>query len=233
MAFKEILKKPEKKIIFFDLPDIGHFLPGSSRRVCKNPNLPKHLRTLSAFLAKYIKEPGNKAGETYKAYSKECLVESDRLQIKFNLKHIHEETLNVIQNEVDNNHGVKFEKYIKIVKDNFIALSGLFITVGGVITAIAIALRNGTRSFAAAAHKTGTSVDKILSPVLGVIADILSKTLHGISKILSWLSNNLGILLLGIILIATQVVKSKIKKKVEFKIFSDSYLLNTASENST
>ena len=102
-----------------------------------------------------------------------CLVEADRQQIKFNLKPVHEETLAVIQDEANNNPGVKFEKYKKFVKDNFIALSGLLITIGGVITAIAIAVRNGTRSVAAAAHKTGTNVDKILSPVLGVIADIL------------------------------------------------------------
>ena len=68
MPFREILIKAAKNLIFFDLsdigqdsPDIGHFLPGSLRLSSTIRNLPKHSRALSAFLAKFITEPGNEA----------------------------------------------------------------------------------------------------------------------------------------------------------------------------
>ena len=133
---------------------------------------------------------------------RQCRLEADRLRGRFKLKAIHTETIDRIREETDNNPGVAFEKYKDFVKKNLIGIVGVLITIGGVITSIVLALRNGTKRAGSSTQKAGNSVQKVLSPVFGMLADGLGTMIKLTGKITSRLANHLmifGVLILYVV----------------------------------
>ena len=84
-----------------------------------------------------------------------------------------------------------FEKYKKFVRRNFIGLSGLLITVGGIILTIVLAFRNTAKSGGNSTQKAGNEVKKYLP---GMIGNILGSILQNTGKSIFWFGDHMMIL---------------------------------------
>ena len=142
-----------------------------------------------------FKEKGDFPGRTlqekaaYEGAGRICRKKADKLKVKYKIKTIHPDALEAIQEE--NSPETAFERYKDFVKKNFIEIAGLLITIGGVITSVALAMRNGTNRAGSTTQKAGNSVEKALGP----IGSILGKIIQTTGKIILWFGDHLMIMI--------------------------------------
>ena len=134
-----------------------------------------------------------------------CRREAERLRVRFKRKQIHAEALKTIQEEAENNPGTAFEKYKDFVKKNFIGIARLLITIGGIITSVALAMKSGTKRVANTTQKAGNTVERVLGPIGNTLGQIFRRT----GKIMSWFADHLMILIEYIIMLVFGIRKKK------------------------
>ena len=123
----------------------------------------------------------------------------DEINLRLDRKVEYPETKQRLKRATDNNPKVKFERVKKWLKDNGLEASTLVISIGGLIAALATALRNTARTIAKGTFSFGKAVVKVLSklgPVFSALGNILMSALGLVSKALLWLGNNLWVLLI-------------------------------------
>ena len=123
----------------------------------------------------------------------------DEINLRLDRKVEYPEAKQRLKNATDNNPKVKFERLKKWLKDNGLEASTLVISIGGLIAALAAALRNTVRTIAKGTFSFGKAVVKVLSklgPVFSALGNILMAALGLVSKALMWLGNNLWLLLI-------------------------------------
>ena len=93
------------------------------------------------------------------------------------------------------------EKFKEWAKENVLGISGVLIGVGGIV--VSTSLRSGVRSVPEGTYKFGKGIAKKLSklgPIFSAIGSVLLTMLNIGSQALMWLSNNLWILLVALVL---------------------------------
>ena len=141
----------------------------------------------------------------YESYERTCRIEVDRVRIYNKIKPIHTDANEAIQKETENNQGTAFERYKDFVKKNFIGIAGLLITIGGVITSVALAMRNGTKRVANTTQKAKNSVEKVSGPIGNILGQILKNN----GRIMSWFADHLMVLLLVVGFVIFKIKKNK------------------------
>ena len=97
--------------------------------------------------------------ETYGLNKERAEFEADRIRMKLlEKKPESTKTIDAIHKETNNNPEVAFEKYKDFVKRNFIGISGLLITIRGVVATIVLAFRNTAKSGGNSTQKAGNEV---------------------------------------------------------------------------
>ena len=112
-----------------------------------------------------------------------------------------EETVSIIQQEIEESDIGRFEKFKKWSKENLLGLSAVAISVAGILTTIIIGARNALKSEAKVVGNLGKAIANIgknfgalISSVLNLIGSILAWVAKGIT----FLAKNLWILTLAI-----------------------------------
>ena len=98
---------------------------------------------------------------------------------------------------------VKFEKFKKWVKESGFALSGILIGIGGIIAVVATTLRTGVQVVARGSYGLGKGIAKILSKLgalFSALGSIIMSILGAALQALMWLSNNLWVLLVFLVM---------------------------------
>ena len=116
----------------------------------------------------------------------ESLEKTARLQaynerLKNNEKPIHDKTLEIINDETQNNDLGKLERFKEWAKDNLIGLSAIAITIAGIVTTVVIAGRRAVKSAAKATGKLakalvniGKKLGPLIAPLLNLMATAIS-----------------------------------------------------------
>ena len=159
--------------------------------------------------------------EVEKARSKisklESLEKTARLQADFerlknNEKPIHEETLDIINDEVRENDLSKLERFKQWARENLIGFSAIAISIAGIITTVVIAGRKavketakGVGRVAKALFNLGKKLGPLIAPILNILATAVSWGVKG----LEFLSKNLWLLVIAIVWVLTKLVKFK------------------------
>ena len=84
---------------------------------------------------------------------KTALLQADNERLKNNEKPIHDETLEIIDDEIQNNDLSKLQRFKDWARKNLIGFSAVAIAVAGIVTTVVIAGRKAVKSIAKATGK--------------------------------------------------------------------------------
>ena len=143
-------------------------------------------------------------GEVLKLESleKTARLQADNERLKNNEKPIHEETLEIINDEIQENDLSKLERFKNWARENLIGFSAIAISIAGIITTVVIAGRKAVKE---TAKSVGTlakalfNLGKKLGPLIAPILNILATAVSWGAKGLEFLSKNLWLLVIVIV----------------------------------
>ena len=125
---------------------------------------------------------------------KTAKLQADFERLKNNEKPIHDETLEIINDEIQENDLIKLERFKQWARENLIGFSAIAISIAGIITTVIIAGRKavketakGVGKVAKALFNLGKKLGPLIAPILNILATAVSWGVKG----LEFLSKNL------------------------------------------
>ena len=141
---------------------------------------------------------------------KTARLQADNERLKNNEKPIHDETLEIIDDEIQSSDLGKLEKFKEWAKNNLIGLSAIAITIGGIVTTVVIAGRKTVRSAAKATGKLAkalVNIGKKLGPLIAPLLNLMAQAISWGAKGLEFLSRNLWLIAVAFAWFLTKVIK--------------------------
>ena len=139
---------------------------------------------------------------------KTARLQADFERLKNNEKPIHEETLNIINDEVRENDLSRLERFKQWARENLIGFSAIAISIAGIITTVVIAGRKavkdtakGVGRVAKALFNLGKKLGPLIAPMLNILATAVSWGVKG----LEFLSKNLWLLVIILLWFLTKM----------------------------
>ena len=152
----------------------------------------------------------------YKEAEKTTRLVADKLLLENDLRPEEEETVSILREEIEESDMGRLEKFKRLAKDNLLGLSGIAITVAGILTTIIVASRNALKSGAKAVGQLGKALVNIgknfgalISSLLNLVGSILAWGAKGIT----FLAKNLWILAIAITYFLYNEYKERRRRK--------------------
>ena len=149
---------------------------------------------------------------------KTARLQADFERLKNNEKPIHEETLDIINDEIQENDLSKLERFKRWARENLIGFSAIAISIAGIITTVVIAGRKAVKNtakgvgrVAKALFNLGKKLGPLIAPILNILATAVSWGVKG----LEFLSKNLWLLVIILLWFLTKMLR--FSKLVKFK----------------
>ena len=145
---------------------------------------------------------------------KTARLQADNERLKNNEKPIHDETLEIIDDETLNNDLGKLERFKEWAKANLIGLSAIAITIAGIVTTVVIAGRRAVKSAAKATGKLAkalVNIGKKLGPLIAPLLNLMAQAISWGAKGIEFLSRNLWMLAVAFAWLFTRIIKNKKK----------------------
>ena len=146
---------------------------------------------------KALLETDERKEKWYKDAEKTTRLVADKIRLENDLRPEEEETISIIQQEIEESDIGRLEKFKKWSKENLLGLSAVAISVAGILTTIIIGARNALKQgakevgkFAKAISNIGKNFVAVISAILNLIGNILLWGAKGIT----FLAKNLWIL---------------------------------------
>ena len=142
---------------------------------------------------------------------KTARLQADNERLKNNEKPIHDETLEIIDDEIQNNDLGRFERFKEWAKSNLIGISAIAITIGGIVTTVVLAGRRAVKSAAKATGKLAkalVNIGKKLGPLIAPLLNLMAQAISWGAKGLEFLSRNLWMIAVAFTWFLTKVYKS-------------------------
>ena len=164
------------------------------------------------------------AEEPTKAKSKQALFDSlertaklqaDNERLKNNEKPIHDETLEIIKDEISTSDLGRLERFKEWAKNNLIGLSAIAITIAGIVTTVVIAGRKAVKQAARATGKLAkalVNIGKKLGPLIAPLLNLMAQAITWGAKGLEFLSKNLWLIAVAFAYFVYNTYKNKNKK---------------------
>ena len=146
------------------------------------------------------------AEEKQRARSKQTLFDSlertaklqaDNERLKNNEKPIHDETLEIINDEILTSDLGRLERFKEWAKRNLVGLSAIAITIAGIVTTVVIAGRRAVKSAANATGKLAkalVNIGKKLGPLIAPMLNLMAQAITWGAKGIEFLSKNLWLI---------------------------------------
>ena len=164
---------------------------------------------------KALLETDERKEKWYKDAEKMTRLVADKIRLENDVRPEEEETVSIIQQEIEESDIGRFEKFKKWSKENLLGLSAVAISIAGILTTIIIGVRNALKSGARAVGNLGKAIANIgknfgalISSLLNLIGSILAWGAKGIT----FLAKNLWILTLAITYFLYNEYKERRKK---------------------
>ena len=139
---------------------------------------------------------------------KTARLQADFERLKNNEKPVHEETLDIINDEIQENDLTKLERFKRWARENLIGFSAIAISIAGIITTVVIAGRKavkdtakGVGRVAKALFNLGKKLGPLIAPMLNILATAVSWGVKG----LEFLSKNLWLLVIILLWFLTKM----------------------------
>ena len=159
--------------------------------------------------------------EARKAKSKQALYDSlertaklqaDNERLKNNEKPIHDETLEIINDESQASDLGRLERFKEWARNNLIGLSAIAITIAGIVTTVVIAGRKVVKQAARATGKLAkalVNIGKKLGPLIAPLLNLMAQAITWGAKGLEFLSRNLWLIAVAFAYLLLRVYKNK------------------------
>ena len=146
------------------------------------------------------------AEEASRAKSKQTLFDSlertaklqaDNERLNNNEKPIHDETLEIINDEILTSDLGRLERFKEWAKNNLIGLSAIAITIAGIVTTVVIAGRKAVKQAANATGKLAkalVNIGKKLGPLIAPMLNLMAQAITWGAKGIEFLSKNLWLI---------------------------------------
>ena len=164
--------------------------------------------------SEYIVKKAKGQASKLESLEKTARLQADNERLKNNEKPIHDETLEIINDEIQNNDLGILERFKEWAKNNLIGLSAIAITIAGIVTTVVIAGRRAVKSAAKATGKLAkalVNIGKKLGPLVAPLLNLMAQAISWGSKGLEFLSRNLRLIAVAFAWFLTRVVKNKKK----------------------
>ena len=139
---------------------------------------------------------------------KTARLQADFERLKNNEKPVHKETLDIINDEVQENDLSRLERFKQWARENLIGFSAIAISIAGIITTVVIAGRKavkdtakGVGRVAKALFNLGKKLGPLIAPMLNILATAVSWGVKG----LEFLSKNLWLLVIILLWFLTKM----------------------------
>ena len=139
-------------------------------------------------------------------------LQADNERLKNNEKPIHDETLEIINDETQASDLGKLERFKEWARNNLIGLSAIAITIAGIVTTVVIAGRKAVKSAARATGKLAkalVNIGKKLGPLIAPLLNLMAQAITWGAKGLEFLSRNLWLITVAFAWLLTRVIKNK------------------------
>ena len=107
-------------------------------------------------------------------------LQADNERLKNNEKPIHDETLEIINDEIAANDLGRLERFKEWAKNNLIRLSAIAITIAGIVTTVVIAGRKAVKQTARATGKLAkalVNIGKKLGPLIAPLLNLMAQAI--------------------------------------------------------
>ena len=130
----------------------------------------------------------------FDSLEKTAKLQADNERLKNNKKPIHDETLEIINDEISTSDLGRLERFKEWAKNNLIGLSAIAITIAGIVTTVVIAGRKAVKQTARATGKLAkalVNIGKKLGPLIAPMLNLMAQAITWGAKGLEFLSKNL------------------------------------------
>ena len=138
-----------------------------------------------------------KTKRLYKSLETTARLQADNIRLKNNEKPIHEETIEIINDEISISDLGRLEKFKKWAKENLVGLSAIAITIAEIVTTVVIAGRKTVKQAANATGKLAkalVNVGKKLGPLIAPVLNLLAQAISWGAKGIEFLAKNLWLI---------------------------------------
>ena len=146
------------------------------------------------------KSPGSKTA-LCRLIIKLCELKEDEVRLRTNQRPETEEVQSIVEEEIQNSHLRRFQKFKEWAKKNLAGLSVVAISVAGIVTTTVMGAKSAIKKGASATGKFAKALAKVAEkavPVIGALLNLASKLLTLGAKGINFLSNNLWLLAVAI-----------------------------------
>ena len=147
----------------------------------------------------------------YDSLEKTARLQADNERIKNNEKPIHDESLEIINDEIETNDLSRLEKFKEWAKKNLIGISAIAITIAGIATTVIVAGRKAVKATANATGKLAkalVNLGKKLGPLIAPLLNLMAQAISWGAKGLAFLAKNLWMIAVAFAWILTKLYKA-------------------------
>ena len=116
----------------------------------------------------------------FDSLEKTAKLQADNERLKNNEKPIHDETLEIINDEISTSDLGRLERFKEWAKNNLIGLSAIAITIAGIVTTVVIAGRKAVKQAARATGKLAkalVNIGKKLGPLIAPLLNLMAQAI--------------------------------------------------------
>ena len=150
--------------------------------------------------SEYIVEKAKGEASLFDSLEKTARLQADSERLKNNEKPIHDESLEIINDEIQTNDLSRLERFKEWAKRNLVGISAIAITIAGIATTVIIAGRNAVKATAKATGKLAkalVNLGKKLGPLIAPLLNLMAQAISWGAKGIAFLSKNLWMIVVA------------------------------------
>ena len=161
--------------------------------------------------SEYIVEKAKGQASLYDSLEKTARLQADSERLKNNEKPIHDESLEIIDDEIQTNDLSRLEKFKEWAKRNLIGISAIAITLAGIATTVIIAGRSAVKATAKATGRLAkalVNLGKKLGPLIAPLLNLMAQAISWGAKGIAFLAKNLWMIVIAFAWFLSKAYKS-------------------------
>ena len=165
--------------------------------------------------SEYIVEKAKGQASLFDSLEKTARLQADSERIKNNEKPIHDESLEIIDDEIQTNDLSRLEKFKEWAKRNLVGISAIAITLAGIATSVIIAGRKAVKATAKATGRLAKSLvnlGKKLGPLIAPLLNLMAQAISWGAKGIAFLAKNLWMIVIAFAWFLFEAYRSYRKK---------------------
>ena len=150
--------------------------------------------------SEYIVEKAKGQASLYDSLEKTARLQADSERLKNNEKPIHDESLEIINDEIQTNDLSRLEKFKEWARKNLIGISAIAITLAGIATTVIIAGRGAVKATAKATGRLAkalVNLGKKLGPLIAPLLNLMAQAISWGARGIAFLSKNLWMIVIA------------------------------------